>query len=493
MTKSRTDQSGQPVAPSRRFAFPQTGFLLAVPLVVLGAWSCSGGDSGKPAGDGPDGSAGSSGTGGTGGTISSPSGGGGSGGRASTGGSGGSSAGGSGGSASGTGGAAGAGAGGAGGAGGRGGSGGSAGAGPNMDAGGGVDARPGVDVGTGGAGGTPATSCPAGAPFPMLKQTTVMGTDQLKWPIHLVGHPGEPDTMYILERGGAVRVLRGGALQAAPLMTVDVSDLESERGALSLALHPSFPENGRLWIFYTSPDSTIEEWKRTSPTSATKVKEVYRYPHSAGNHQGGNLAFGPDGMLFFSLGDNANGANASNPMSRYGKIMRIDPDTGMPAAGNMAGYTWAYGLRNPWRISFDRLTGDLYIADVGENTQEEINFEPKGMGGRNYGWPGAEGNLGSGGVRPVHTYNRTVGESVTGGYVYRGKKYPCLHGHYFYADYDSSTVRSFMVKDGKATDHRTHANLAGNVGGNISSFGEDGNGEIYLLRSGGRVSRIDVQ
>jgi glucose/arabinose dehydrogenase len=338
--------------------------------------------------------------------------------------------------------------------------------------------------------GSVAAMCPGGGAFPTLRQTAVTNVSA---PIHLVGHPAEPGVLYILERGGNVRIMRDGVLQPQPFFTVSPVETGSERGALSLALHPAFNENGRIFVFFTQPDSTIEEWKRMTPTSATKVKEHYRYAHSAGNHQGGNLAFGSDGMLYFSLGDNASGGNASNPASRYGKIMRINPDTSMPADGNLNGYTWAYGLRNPWRISFDRMTGDLYIADVGQNTQEEINFEPKGMGGRNYGWPGAEGNLGSGGVRPVHVYDRSVGKSITGGYVYRGKKYPCLSGHYFYGDYDSTSVRSFMVKDGMATDHRTHAGLSGNAGGGIYSFGEDGNGELYILRGGGRVTRIDAE
>jgi glucose/arabinose dehydrogenase len=290
--------------------------------------------------------------------------------------------------------------------------------------------------------------------------------------------------------------VRDGTLEAQPLFTATPVMTGGERGALSLALHPKFNENGRLWVFFTTPDSVIEEWRRTAAGSAEKVKEHYRFAHTASNHNGGNLAFGPDGMLYFSIGDNATSSNAPMPGSRYGKIMRIDPETAMPAAGNLMGYTWAYGLRNPWRISFDRMTGDLYIADVGSagaNAREEVNFEPRGMGGRNYGWPAAEGELGTGGVRAVFSYPPDVGRCIVGGYVYRGKKYPCLQGRYFWGDSTSHTVRSFVMRDGMATDHRTHATLSGNAGGRIYSFGEDGEGELYILREAGRVTRIDVQ
>jgi len=337
--------------------------------------------------------------------------------------------------------------------------------------------------------------CPAGAPIPELMQIAVAMAG-LSQPIHLVGHPSEPNVLYVLERSGAVRIVRDGALVAQPFFSAmpvvfGTGGNGMERGALSLALHPQYDQNNRIFIFFTQPDSTIEEWRRTGPGAAVRVKELYRAPHSATNHQGGNLAFGPDGMLYFSVGDNGDGTNASNPISAYGKIMRINADTGLAPPGNVMGsLTWDYGLRNPWRISFDRMTGDLYIADVGDQTREEIDFEPAGMGGRDYGWPTAEGMLGTGGVRPVLDYPRDVGVSVIGGYVYRGSRYPCLQGRYFYADYDSNNVRSFRIAGGVVTDDRPHANLSGATGGAIYSFGEDGAGEIYILRAEGRVTRI---
>ncbi|HEY0707561.1 MAG TPA: PQQ-dependent sugar dehydrogenase [Polyangia bacterium] len=333
-----------------------------------------------------------------------------------------------------------------------------------------------------------AAACAAGAPFPTLRQMTV---GMANGPIHLVGDPSDPSTAYVLERGGRVRVLKDGML-GAPIITMTGVVTDGERGALGMALHPQFKDNGRVFIFMTKPATTVEEWK-IAGGMATRVKELYSFPHSSGYHQGGTVAFGPDNMLYISVGENHSGGNAPQANGRLGRVMRVDPDTGMPpATGNLMGYTWSHGLRNPYRISFDRLTGDLYIADVGQGAQEEIDFEPKGQGGKNYGWPAAEGTAGNGGVRPIHTYGRSGGNAIIGGHVYRGSKYPCLHGHYFYADNGSNQVRSLVVKDGAATDHKMHAPLSGNAGGSIWSFGEDGAGELYLLRSGGRITRIEA-
>jgi len=331
------------------------------------------------------------------------------------------------------------------------------------------------------------TSCTAGAAF-TLRLTTVATVNA---PMFIVGDPREPETLFILERGGAVRVVTKGMLRPQPLFTVAPVAQDGERGALSMALHPAFPENGRMFVFFTAPASTVEEWKRTE-NGATKAKVLYSFAHSQMFHQGGQIAFGPDLSMYVSIGDNQNSGNAPNITARYGKILRISPETGMPQPGNMMNsFTWNYGLRNPYRFSFDRVTGDMYIADVGENTMEEIDFQPRGSPGQNFGWPAAEGTMGNSGTKPIYAYGRGVGQAIIGGYVYRGKRFPCLTGRYFYGDNRSGTVRSFIVANDVATSHMDHSAAIGGAG--ISSFGEDGNGEIYITRLNGRVARIEAQ
>src|SRR5260221_3197397 len=189
-------------------------------------------------------------------------------------------------------------------------------------------------------------------------------------------------------------------LQAAPLLTVTPGG-GTERGALSVALHPKFADNGMIYIAYTAEngDTTIDAFQRTNDTTATFVKNIYKFPHSAVIHQGGMAAFGPDGYLYLSVGDNGeNGRPSQMPAARLGKILRMDADTAMPAPRNLADYTWHIGLRNPWRWSFDRGNGDMYIGHVGQNTYESIDYAPAGSKGLNFGWPMDEGVGGGGGV-----------------------------------------------------------------------------------------------
>jgi glucose/arabinose dehydrogenase len=229
------------------------------------------------------------------------------------------------------------------------------------------------------------------------------------------------------------------------------------------------------------------------------------------NHNGGQIAFGPDGMLYIGLGDGGGagdpGQHGQNPNTLLGALLRIDVDGAAPyrvpadnpyVNGGGRPEIWAIGLRNPWRFSFDRQRNLLYIADVGQNRREEVNVQPAGAPGLNYGWNRMEGTQcyppGSscsttGLVLPVVEYaNPAEGCSVTGGYVYRGARVPGLRGHYLYADYCRGWVRSFRYTgDGGVADQRQLATGLGN----ITSFGEDGAGELYVLTAGGRVFRVE--
>jgi glucose/arabinose dehydrogenase len=354
--------------------------------------------------------------------------------------------------------------------------------------------------GSGGQPVVPPAKCTAVAAVPALKQTSVAQTGAA---MHMTGVPGE-DTLYVLERGGKLRVVANGKLLDAPLLTVTPGG-GTERGALSIALHPKFAENKLIYVTYTAGngDTTIDAFHRTSDTAAELVKNIYKYAHSAVIHQGGMAEFGPDGYLYLSVGDNGeNGKPSQMAASRLGKILRMDADTGMPAPGNVADYTWHMGLRNPWRWSFDRGTGDMYIGHVGQSAFESIDYAPAGAKGLNFGWPMDEGVCSGGGVGgPGPTCGAGVTsailqygggqKAIIGGYVYRGAKIPGLCGRYFYADHIMGFVHSFVVTDGKVTDERNHPELA--TGGQVVSFGEDGAGELYIVRINGLVSRIDAK
>jgi hypothetical protein len=312
-------------------------------------------------------------------------------------------------------------------------------------------------------------------------------------PIHLIGHPSDPDTALIAERGGTVRVAKGlrnattPVQLGEPILTVQTTT-GGERGLLSLALHPD--DATKLYVFYndgaSNNDSVVQEFTRNLETGmATAGKVLYRAAHSASNHQGGNLAFGADKMLYFSIGDNGGGGQPRSLQldNNFGKVLRIDPATGMAAAGNHMALIWSYGLRNPWRLSFDRKTGDLYIGDVGAGT-EEVNFQAAGKAGTNYGWSG--GGSGAGG--PVYSYPTMQGQNcVIGGFVYRGSKNSCMYGRYFFKDRSRAAGQSLVVQNGMAAPPRSHTGLSGP---DLYSFGEDGAGELYMLFGGGRVARI---
>ncbi|MEW6272250.1 MAG: PQQ-dependent sugar dehydrogenase [Thermodesulfobacteriota bacterium] len=357
-------------------------------------------------------------------------------------------------------------------------------------------------------------------------------TDGLVSPVHLAAPPLDPHRLFVVEQEGRVRIVEDGVLLPTPFLAIENAVLCcGERGLLSIAFHPGYATNRRFFVYYTDNDGRLVlaryEASALDPDLADPATRriVLRIAHPGhANHNGGQLAFGPDGYLYMGPGDGGGGGdpgeNAQDPTSLLGKLLRIDvdvedepyravpPSNPAPGAGPKLGLIWALGLRNPWRFSFDRLTGDLYVGDVGQGQREEINFRPaSSAGGENYGWDVFEGSScfeppGGGScpspapfVFPVLEYTHAAGCSVTGGFVYRGCALPELRGTYFYSDFCSAFVRTFRgVANGVAQSHEDRtAELApggGRTLDNVTSFGEDARGELYVLDRDGEVYRI---
>jgi hypothetical protein len=341
----------------------------------------------------------------------------------------------------------------------------------------------------------------------------------LSFPLYLTSPPGD-SRLFIAEKGGAIRLVKDGALLPAPFLdlTGKVST-GGEQGLLGLAFDPGYATNGRLVVHYTDPSGNTvvsafhvaaENADQADPTSETVLLAVQQ-PFS--NHNGGQILFGPDGMLYIGLGD---GGSEGDPAGRgqslddlLGDILRVDvssgtgytvpPDNPFVGRGDARPEIWSYGLRNPWRFSFDPATGDLYIGDVGQNEWEEVDVVSAAQGagrGANFGWNVMEGTHcyaspscdPSAFTAPVLEYSHRLGCSVSGGYVYRGAAIPALQGHYFYADYCQGWVRTFRLQDGQAVEQHQWPTLA--PGGAVPSFGQDSNGELYVMSAEGRVFRI---
>lgn len=344
----------------------------------------------------------------------------------------------------------------------------------------------------------------------------------LDFPVYLATPTGDNNRLFIVEKGGSIRIIKNGTLLDTPFL--DISNLVStggEQGLLGLAFDPNYARNGRFYVSYTdtSGDSRIIRYlvsgnPDVAQNSPDRILLTIDQPFS--NHNGGNIIFGPDGYFYIGMGDGGSGddpqSNGQDLTDLLGSILRIDasPPGEYTVPGDNPYFNrpparpelWDYGLRNPWRFSFDRQTGDLYIADVGQNTREEINVAPAAQGrgkGLNYGWNIMEGTICTPGVNPdcnktgltlpVLDYDRSNGTcSVIGGYVYRGSAITDIRGTYFYADYCAGGVKSFSYWNGAAADQRDWESLR--PGGNITSFGEDGQGELYILTSHGGIYRI---
>lgn len=341
----------------------------------------------------------------------------------------------------------------------------------------------------------------------------------LKRPVFVTNAGDNSNRLFVIEKPGRIRIIKSGLLLAEPFldMTKVVEANGNEQGLLGLAFHPDFETNGRFFVAYTAKDdaNTVAEYRVASPGSdtadPTPVRVLFSIPDEYSNHNGGMLAFGPDGYLYISTGDGGSGGdpdgNGQNLNALLGKILRVDVGGAAPYAipasnpfANRSGARpeiWAYGLRNPWRYSFDRSTGDLWIADVGQNKYEEVDFQPAASkGGENYGWRTMEGAhcyrpsngcSQEGLVLPVFEYTHDEGCSVTGGYVYRGKAIPALTGRYLFADYCGSTLWGTT----RSASGEFATSELGTVPEGISSFGEDEAGEVYFtVDDGGAVYRL---
>ncbi len=343
----------------------------------------------------------------------------------------------------------------------------------------------------------------------------------LNRPLFLTNAGDGSGRLFAVEQGGKIWVIKDGQKLDTPFL--DVSSLlsrdvfnggYSERGLLGLAFAPDYASSGVFYINHTDGNGntvvaryhvSADNPDVANPDSAQTIL-TQQQPYA--NHNGGNMAFGPDGDLYIGFGD---GGSAGDPQGHaqdlstwLGKILRIDvnadtytvpPDNPFVNTQGAKPEIWAYGLRNPWRFSFDRETGDLYIGDVGQNLWEEVDFQPAGdPGGENYGWnvfeathpysgAAAPANM----VLPVAEYSHNEGIAVTAGYVYRGSALPGLTGAFFYGDYGTGTIWSLYRDANGDWQHNVFMKGAGT----ISSFGQDESGELYLIDYGGRVLRFD--
>ena len=353
-------------------------------------------------------------------------------------------------------------------------------------------------------------------------------------PVAFIQDPADRQVQFVVEQIGRIRTLVSGDLQPAPFLDIrDKVNASGERGMLGLAFPPDAATSHRFYVYYSNlqGNSVVSRFTRASNprianassevpmTWSTGLKYIDQQPYS--NHKGGCLAFGSDGYLYIGLGDGGSGNDpenrAQNPAELLGKMLRIDvsgnnangfvvpPSNPFVGDARFRPEIWAIGLRNPWRFSFDLVgagaTGAMIIADVGQSRWEEVNYEPAGRGGRNYGWVTYEGthptinvdpNTPTAGIArtdPVYEYDHSVGRSITGGYIYRGTEMPGIRGRYFFADYVTSRIWSAAVTVNGTTREATfsdvidHTNtLESNIGsGNVSALGIDTDGELFVI------------
>lgn len=310
--------------------------------------------------------------------------------------------------------------------------------------------------------------------------------------------------LFIVEKYGAIRIFKDGLLYNQPFLNIDerVNDDSNEMGLLGLAFHPEYESNGYFYVNYTGAGghtriSRFQAVGDLADPNSEQVLMVIDQPYP--NHNGGAVVFGPDGYLYLGIGDGGLAGdphkNGQDISSLLGKVLRIDVNSGspysIPADNPFGNEVWAYGLRNPWRMSFDRATGDLWIGDVGQNQYEEIDYLPAGSpGGANFGWSVMEGFHGYDGapqpglLLPAVEYSHDFGCSVTGGYVYRGSL-PEWNGVYIYGDYCSGIIWGLILSNGQ-----WQAQALFEAGMKITAFGEDESGELYLASDNGSVYNL---
>jgi glucose/arabinose dehydrogenase len=332
-------------------------------------------------------------------------------------------------------------------------------------------------------------------------------TEGLTAPVYILPDPGNANRYFVVEQKGQINTITNGQVDETSFLDISSQvEFGGEMGLLGLALHPDFVNNGRYFVNYTTRSPNLKTI--ISELSATKSGErtVMTYDQPYTNHNGGQLAFDKAGLLYISAGDGGSAgdphANGQNLNALLGKILRIDVDGGTPYAipkdnpflSKGRGEIYAYGMRNPWRFSFDRDTGVMFAGDVGQDRFEEIDVIEKGG---NYGWNTMEGKHcfrpmtgcnQSGLILPIFEYPRSEGVSVTGGYVYRGNKIPALRGIYVYGDYGSGKIwgitYDFAAKKFVKNELLIDSHLP------ISSFGEDRDGELFVIAYDGRIFRI---
>jgi glucose/arabinose dehydrogenase len=345
------------------------------------------------------------------------------------------------------------------------------------------------------------------------------------FPVFLTAPPGDTSRLFVAEKGGRIKLVDK---QTNTLIGIflDISSLVStgsEQGLLGLAFDPLYSTNGRFYVNYTDTagNSVIARYVASADPNVAEPNAdlvILTVAQPFANHNGGMIAFGPDGFLYIGFGDGGGGGDpanrAQNRNELLGKLLRIDVSQGAPQAvysvppsnpfagqSSERGEIWSLGLRNPWRFSFDRQTGDLYIADVGQGNFEEVDVATAAAGagrGVNYGWnvmeashcyPAGSACNTAGLTTPQLEYDHASGAcSITGGYVYRGSAVPALQGTYFYADFCAGFVRSFRLINGMANELQDWSALR--PGGSITCFGEDASGELYLMTADGQLNRI---
>jgi glucose/arabinose dehydrogenase len=317
--------------------------------------------------------------------------------------------------------------------------------------------------------------------------------------LYVTAPRGIPGTVYVVRQGGRIDVVVNGKVRPTPFadVTARISS-GGERGLLSLAFHPAYKKNHLVYLSYTDPngDSRIVRYKtdgaKILPRTAKQLLFIKQpYP----NHNGGQLQFGPDGKLYAGYGDGGSGGDpenrAQNVATKLGKLLRLDV-TKSKLAWQLVGI----GLRNPWRFSFDRQTGDFWVGDVGQDTWEEVDVVPHAAFKPllNFGWSAFEGDAkfkdeplrGGTLVKPAYVYHHgDAGCSITGGYVYRGAAVPALQGRYVFGDFCSGNVWSGLASGGALTDVRSEGKI-----GELAGFGEDASGELYAASLGGTVYKL---
>lgn len=348
-------------------------------------------------------------------------------------------------------------------------------------------------------------SAAAATDFPAISlKKVISGIDE---PTDIASADDGSGRLFILEKKGRIRIFKDGKLQAEPFLDIRrlVKSSGSEQGLLGIAFSRGFKKNGTFYVNYTNHqgvgNSTVARYRvagnseRAEPASARIILNV-KQPYS--NHNGGQIAFGPDGYLYIGFGDGGSGGdphnNGQSLTTFLGKMLRLDVESGkvpygIPAGNPYKNEIWAYGLRNPWRFSFDRATKELYIADVGQDKYEEVHVQPaESRGGENYGWKIMEGlhcfkkkNCSQGGLTlPVAEYDHDTGDcSITGGFVYRGSEFPALKGIYLFGDYCSGRIWG-LKRTGSTWDKK----LLLKTTLQISTFGEDEAGTLYVADFG---------